>query len=67
MRFDPKKTQSMANHHHDHPVVALAYFLMSQASGDRYEFDFKQRHIPRWMKPKSSDHMVLGRENVKIN
>ena len=50
MRMDPKRTMYMANHQHDHPVVALAYFLISHAANERRSP--QEMRIPRWMIPK---------------
>lgn len=65
MRFNPKKTKSMDNHHHDHPVVALAYFLMSQASYDHNPAPTSNSPIPRWMRPKLGERDHLGTESVR--
>ena len=49
MRCDIKKVMKLADHRHDHPVVTLAYFLISHSSLERKSFT--QQHMPRWMRP----------------
>ena len=65
MRMDPKRTMYMANHVHDHPVVALAYFLISYAANE-YRRPEEMR-VPKWMVPKKSKHRrwTLGDEAVR--
>lgn len=65
-RFDPKRSLSMANHKHDHPVVALAYFLISQGSHEKRPM--LQRVIKPWMRPKKRvTNDTLGHYNVRNN
>lgn len=63
MRADAGNPMAMRPHKHDHPVVCLAYFLISSASSpyDRA----RPKRMPRWMRPKDSDLWVLGRYNVR--
>lgn len=65
MKYNPKRPLAMDDHKHDHPVVSLAYFLISHAADDRHSL--RQRNMPRWMKPKSGDSntWVLGKDNVR--
>ena len=65
MRCDPKKPMRMADHRHDHPVVTLAYFLISYSSNERHSA--VQRSLPKWMRPKktNADRWVLGQHNVR--
>lgn len=65
MRFNEKRPMQMDDHRHDHPVVALAYFLISHAANER-----RDPHLivpPRWMmpKPKKHDRFILGDESVR--
>ncbi len=64
MRFDEKKTLSLANHKHDHAVVALAYFLISHGSLEHRSFT-NTSTIPRWLRHKAAPRMVLGSEGVR--
>lgn len=63
MRMNPKKVMAMADHKHDHPVVTLAYFLMSQNSNEFHQYN--PQSIPRWLRPKREEKSVLGNENVR--
>lgn len=65
MRMDPKRTMYMANHQHDHPVVALAYFLISHAANEHRNLE--EIRLPKWRMPKRSKHtrQVLGDEAVR--
>lgn len=65
-RFDDKHPERMANHKNDHWTVALAYFLMSQASGERHSIS-SPRTLRPWMRPKKGEgnELTLGRENVR--
>lgn len=67
MRVKSKKSGSgfMDDHPHDHPVVALAYFLLSHQSDEAREM--KQFKTPRYMRPKRSAYSVLGTESVREN
>jgi len=62
-RYNPKRPNAMDDQQHDHPVVALAYFLISHASMDRRKQ--KQSELKPWMKPKSNAKYVLGSEGVR--
>lgn len=66
-RFDDKKPLALANQAHDHPVVAVAYFLISHSSEEQRSFS--QRVSPKWMRPKKSDsdRWILGNENIRNN
>lgn len=61
-RYNPRKPMSMADHKHDHPVVALAYFLISHAANERH--GIKQRKTKPWMIPKVGLKKALGHDNV---
>lgn len=65
MQFDPKHPLRMADHKHDHPVVTLAYFLISSGAMDRYTGSTKT--LPKWMRPKREDvnRQFLGWDNVR--
>lgn len=65
MRFDEKHPMKMDDHPHDHPVVALAYFLISHAANERREPHMIK--LPRWMRPKANrnQRFILGDESVK--
>lgn len=65
-RFDIKKPMALANHHDDHGVVALAYFLMSHSSAEQRGLTWPKVIRP-WMKLKKgdTDRFILGRENVR--
>ena len=63
MRYDPDKPMRMANHKHDHPVVALAYFLISHSAGNFVSYEDRQK--PRWMRPKNASRFVLGSDGVR--
>lgn len=64
MRMDEKRTMYMANHQHDHPVVALAYFLISHAANEQRAPE--EVRVPKWMIPKKSHtRWVLGDEAVR--
>lgn len=62
-RYNPKKPMAMADHPHDHPVVALSYFLISHAAEEQRQVH--QVVMRPWMRPKQAEKWVLGRENVK--
>lgn len=63
MRYDPKRPMRMADHKHDHPVVALAYFLISHASYERKPMI--NRALPKWMRPKKVERWVLGSDGIR--
>lgn len=63
MRYDEKRPMAMANHKHDHPVVSLAYFLISQASNEQRSFE--DRKVPKWMQPKSTTHTYIGNDAIR--
>lgn len=58
MRVNLKKTKSMADHKHDHPVVTLAYFLISHSSLERKEV--RQVKLRPWMRPNKEEIWTLG-------
>ena len=62
-RFNPRKPMAMADQQHDHPVVALAYFLISYAANEKT--NYKEVKIKPWMKPKNVEPWVLGQTNVR--
>lgn len=63
-RYDPKHPLRLADNKQDHAAVALAYFLISTGSMDRYGLT-EQRSVRPWMKQKAGDRWVLGRDAVK--
>ena len=63
-RYNQRKPGSLADHKHDHAVVALAYFLISHASNERKSII--TRDIKPWMKPRAKKNWVLGKSNVRI-
>ena len=71
MRMDPKKNGSMANHKHDHPVVTLAYFLISYDSLDRKEHkqsfhrSGKLGHPRAWANNDHKDLWIIGQNNTR--
>jgi len=62
-RYDPKKPLAMDDQKDDHPVVAIAYFLLSHSSEERREWSPKS--IKPWMRPKKGEKSVLGSESVR--
>lgn len=62
-RSNPKRPLALGDHDNDHPVVTLAYFLISHSSLDRGTF--VQRVLPRWMQPRRSPRTILGSEGVR--
>jgi len=62
-RINPKKPLDMADQAHDHPVVALAYFLISHASIEQRKAS--EAKLKPWMKPKVQTKWVLGNEGVR--
>ena len=64
MRYDTKNPLSIANHKDDHPVITLAYYLMSTLAMDA-PAKSQPGQVPRWMQPKKSNTQVLGHENVR--
>lgn len=63
MRYNPKRPLALADHKHDHPVVALAYFLISQSSLDRR--DLKQVSVRPWMRSNKEDQWILGNHRIR--
>ena len=63
MRYDPKHPLRLADHHHDHATVALAYFLISSGSMEHKEM-FTPEKVKKWLKPKI-DRWILGNESVR--
>lgn len=62
-RYDLKRPLALANNRHDHPVVGLAYFLISNSSNERRT---PKSHVtPRWLRPKHVEHQFLGHDNVR--
>jgi hypothetical protein len=64
MQFDEKRPLALADHKHDHAVVALAYFLISVSSYEHRPMK-SAASLPRWMRPKFGDRPVLGSDNVR--
>ena len=65
-KFNPKRPMAMADQKHDHPVVALSYFLISYASYEKRNIEPNKRVKP-WMRPKQSQSWVLGKNNVRTH
>lgn len=67
MKYDPKRTEYMADHKDDHWVVACCYYLMSHASDPRNFADSSGRDttVRKWMRPKTGDVKYLGHDNVR--
>ncbi len=63
MQFNPKHPLALANHKHDHPVVTLAYFLISSASFE--QTSVTQTQLRPWQKEKAGTRVVLGQESVR--
>lgn len=64
-KFNPKKPLALADQAHDHPVVALSYFLISYASLERRQLKLKP--VKPWMKPKTTESgWVLGNDGVRV-
>jgi len=62
--FDPKHPLKLADQAHDHPVVAISYFLFSHSADQSKEL--YQRKAPKWMQPKESNtRFVLGDESSR--
>lgn len=64
-KFDPKYPLRMQDSKTDHATIALAYFLISNASGDRAVIDARTRKMRPWMIEKSEPKLTLGHESVK--
>lgn len=62
MKWDDNNPKKMADHKHDHPVVALAYFLMSFIPQTKPR---EPHTVPPWMRKKKSDKRVMGSKNVR--
>jgi len=63
-RYDEKHPLRLADQAHDHPVVALAYFLFSH-SADQAKTPIS-RSVPKWLRPKKSQsRFILGDESVR--
>jgi hypothetical protein len=63
MQYDEKRPLALADHKHDHAVVALAYFLISQSSHERRPL--VTRKVPRWLRSKPLERFILGKEGVR--
>lgn len=63
--YDERHPLRLADQAHDHPVVSLAYFLMSQSANEQRSLI--QRAIPKWMRPHKdhSGRQVLGKDAVR--
>ena len=61
--FDEKHPLRLADQTHDHPVVTLAYFLISTASYEKKTL--KDSRVPKWMRPHPTKHNVLGSDGVR--
>jgi hypothetical protein len=64
-RWDEKHPLRLADQANDHPVVSLAYFLLSHSSEEHRRFDAKP--LPKWMRPHPSENKdwVLGKDNSR--
>jgi hypothetical protein len=62
--FDEKHPLRLADQTHDHPVVSLAYFLMSHSADEQKTF--AERVVPRWMRPRKQDskQWILGNDHL---
>ena len=58
MRYNPRRPMALDDHKHDHPVVSLAYFLISNASYDKLET--RQVKLRPWMRPNKEEIWTLG-------
>ena len=61
-RYNPKRPNAMADQKHDHPVVALAYFLISHSADEKRTLI--ERTVKPWMRPKRDNRWILGKTNV---
>lgn len=64
MRYNLKRLKAMDDHKDDHAVVACCYYLMSHAADNRSDMPVGQSLRP-WMKEKTTDRFILGRDNVR--
>lgn len=64
MQFDPKHPSRMANHKHDHAVVALAYFLISFSAMESLGGE-PGRQVRPWMREKTQTRWILGSEAIR--
>ncbi len=62
-KFNPKRPLAMADQKHDHPVVALAYFLISHSADQRRAF--AEPKTKKWLRPKKSERYVIGHNNTR--
>jgi hypothetical protein len=64
-RWDEKHPLRLADQRNDHPVVSIAYFLLSHSSEEQRSFE--SRILPKWMRPRKTDskRWVLGSANVR--
>lgn len=62
-RYNPKKPMSMADNKHDHPVVAMSYFLTNFAADERRPL--VKRQVKPWMRMRGSEPWVLGQHNTR--
>jgi hypothetical protein len=65
MRYDEKRPLFMADHHNDHWVIALCYYLMSHASDPRRFGGTGGSQLRPWMKPKAHEYKPLGWDQVR--
>lgn len=62
-QYNPKRPLAMADNKHDHPVVALAYFLISHSADERVAR--QQKEMKPWMRPKRIETRTLGDSGVR--
>jgi hypothetical protein len=62
-RFNPKRPLAMADQKHDHPVVSIAYFLISHAADPRRTFEAQS--VKKWLRPRKTETNSLGHQNVR--
>jgi hypothetical protein len=62
MRMDEKRKEKIADHPHDHWVIAFSYFCMQRTGVSKETFT---EVVPRWMRPVSSTVKRLGAESVR--
>ena len=62
-RYNPKRPLALADHKDDHPVVSVAYFLISRASEEQKSYTPTTQR--RWLQPRKLVPTMLGHKNVR--
>lgn len=63
-RYNPKNPLALADHKDDHPVVSLAYFLISLGSSEQRTYT--ERAVKPWLRPRTTAKpFVLGNDSVR--